>query len=616
MADKQISDLTSASALTDGSLFVLEQAGAAMNANWGMIKNYISPGVANQYSNSATYNVGNYVIYNDQLYRCTTAITTPESWTAAHWTHVLLGDDVAGLDSNVADILHNVVDLSAVSSVETGGVDFQVKNPYIVSNGTASRNILLNLAEGITGYSRMLLLGGPAGGSGNTYFLGVYKGGTRVGFDVGAPNGTEIMLDPAETYRVRAVFISGASASNVVFTPRAYVGGMLLDVEAKADKRYRWLSGHAFITECGSKIFVDSKSFRVYDKINKTYLNAVSTTVELAGDTSSPSYILFDGSTFTVSTKYSETAIAYVYRKITYPIIEGIIPGYRCIQDGYIRSGSEYYINYKRTPIDAIGQYSYPDMKVSERGYIYKSSGSKVYNIGNHSMSFTLTENTVDISNKKILMIGDSFVARGYLQNWLHSFNDTLQFIGSRDTQYYGYKSEGVSGSRLYYFTDPSTSPFYFNGALDFCTYLSENNLSIPDYVVINSAINHTVYDDSDHGTYLQNLSDLVEMITNYSNTIKIYVTFGANYATEPGSTYGYPSLRFVEVRKCCNSVYDVNGVTVVPVDYALVDELDYPYETYDYFGDDISLLSDCVHPKENTGFKKIARMIYNYLGA
>ena len=43
MADKQISDLTSASAMTDGSLFVIEQGGAAKSANWGMVKNYISP---------------------------------------------------------------------------------------------------------------------------------------------------------------------------------------------------------------------------------------------------------------------------------------------------------------------------------------------------------------------------------------------------------------------------------------------------------------------------------------------------------------------------------------------------------------------------------------------
>lgn len=104
MADKQISDLTAATGLTDGSLFVLEQGGVAKNANWGLIKSYISPTLAPQYSSSLTYKVGDYVIYNDSLYRCTTAITTAESWTAAHWTAAILGNDVSGiknsLDSN------------------------------------------------------------------------------------------------------------------------------------------------------------------------------------------------------------------------------------------------------------------------------------------------------------------------------------------------------------------------------------------------------------------------------------------------------------------------------------------------------------------------------------
>jgi hypothetical protein len=97
MADKQISDLTSASGLTDGSLFVIEQGGSAMKANWGMMKNYISPSVANQYSASSTYDVGDYAIYNGTLYRCTTAITTAESWTASHWTAAVIGDDFANL---------------------------------------------------------------------------------------------------------------------------------------------------------------------------------------------------------------------------------------------------------------------------------------------------------------------------------------------------------------------------------------------------------------------------------------------------------------------------------------------------------------------------------------
>ena len=88
MADKTINQLTQATALTDGSLFVIEQNSTAKQANWGMMKNYISPGVAEQYSSSATYDVGDYVIYNGQLYRCTTAIPAAEAWNRIGRAHV------------------------------------------------------------------------------------------------------------------------------------------------------------------------------------------------------------------------------------------------------------------------------------------------------------------------------------------------------------------------------------------------------------------------------------------------------------------------------------------------------------------------------------------------
>ena len=97
MADKTINQLTAATGITDSSLFVIEQNSTAKSINWGLMKNYISPGVAAQYSTSATYNVGDYVIYNDSLYRCKTAITTAEAWTAAHWTATVMGNDVTAL---------------------------------------------------------------------------------------------------------------------------------------------------------------------------------------------------------------------------------------------------------------------------------------------------------------------------------------------------------------------------------------------------------------------------------------------------------------------------------------------------------------------------------------
>jgi hypothetical protein len=53
----------------------------------------------------------------------------------------------------------------------------------------------------------------------------------------------------------------------------------------------------------------------------------------------------------------------------------------------------------------------------------------------------------------------------------------------------------------------------------------------------------------------------------------------------------------------------------VIPVDSALIDELDYNRHDIDYLGSSVNVLSDCVHPSENVGFRKIANMIYNYLG-
>lgn len=158
MADKQISDLTPASALTDATLFVAEQSGAAKSVNFGLLKSYISPdnaplfstsvdyvvndyviyntnlyrftaakaagawdsskvvqttvgaelkalhspsAIAPVYSTSSTYPVGAYVYHDGTLYRCATAITTAESWTAAHWTAAVIGKDVSDIKSAI-----------------------------------------------------------------------------------------------------------------------------------------------------------------------------------------------------------------------------------------------------------------------------------------------------------------------------------------------------------------------------------------------------------------------------------------------------------------------------------------------------------------------------------
>jgi len=59
--------------------------------------------IAPDYDSSSTYSVGDYVMYEDELYICNTAITVAEAWTASHWTSI----DVDTALATKADIVTN-----------------------------------------------------------------------------------------------------------------------------------------------------------------------------------------------------------------------------------------------------------------------------------------------------------------------------------------------------------------------------------------------------------------------------------------------------------------------------------------------------------------------------
>ena len=42
--------------------------------------------IASEYSSSETYALGALVMYNGELYECTTEINTAEEWNPSHWT--------------------------------------------------------------------------------------------------------------------------------------------------------------------------------------------------------------------------------------------------------------------------------------------------------------------------------------------------------------------------------------------------------------------------------------------------------------------------------------------------------------------------------------------------
>ena len=79
--------------------------------------------IAAEYSASSTYAVGEYVMYNNALYRCTTAITTAEAWTAAHWTAAKIGEDLTDCSRQISD------KITSPTSPASGA--------FLVWNGTA-----------------------------------------------------------------------------------------------------------------------------------------------------------------------------------------------------------------------------------------------------------------------------------------------------------------------------------------------------------------------------------------------------------------------------------------------------------------------------------------------
>ena len=55
---------------------------------------YANQNIADTYDITSTYAVGDYVIFNSLLYKCITAVTTPGVWNSSYWAHVLVTDEM------------------------------------------------------------------------------------------------------------------------------------------------------------------------------------------------------------------------------------------------------------------------------------------------------------------------------------------------------------------------------------------------------------------------------------------------------------------------------------------------------------------------------------------
>lgn len=90
--------------------------------------------IAPTYSDSALYSVGQYAWYDGDLKRCIVPITTAESYTAAHWTSAVLGQDVSDLKSAINLSLGKVKALDFENATVLSGI-IMSNNKWSTTNG-------------------------------------------------------------------------------------------------------------------------------------------------------------------------------------------------------------------------------------------------------------------------------------------------------------------------------------------------------------------------------------------------------------------------------------------------------------------------------------------------
>lgn len=209
------------------------------------VKNLITG--AEVYSASNIYAVGAIVRHNGRMYRCKTAITTPEPWLSAHWDLIpAIQEEIDAQRFDYNEAMRNIITgadpysetrayavdtyciygntlykcTTAIPSGEAwNGAHWEDQSNLFstlqetkgkVDGGVGARNLLLNSAEPLVGNS-----------NGSTYTI---TRGVEVS-EWGATNATRVAGSGASGVTSRSVFYIGGVAATIAYGKRTTVSG-------------------------------------------------------------------------------------------------------------------------------------------------------------------------------------------------------------------------------------------------------------------------------------------------------------------------------------------------------------------------------------------------------
>lgn len=231
-------------------------------------------------------------------------------------------------------------------------------------------------------------------------------------------------------------------------------------------------------------------------------------------------------------------------------------------------------------------------------------------------INVNINQNTNTISNKNILMIGDSITNRGWLQKYINE-RESVNFVGTKETGesvgVKGYMCEGYPGKTSTWmigkespFWNPNTNMF------DFHYYCTLHSIE-PDIVTLEFGLNERIYGD----TFAENLQLMIDNIHAHNSDIEVYVIMPFRMRKGPHTNkYNIVEEAYTYNMSCMLSCETLTDCTLIPTWFILNDRYDYNTINVNYGYNDITYEStnDPIHPSELIGFKKLSDMIYSYL--
>lgn len=232
--------------------------------------------IAPAYSSSATYAVGDYVIYNSGLYRCTTAITTAEAWTAGHWTSV---DLAADLRSDVTDLKSAITEIANYKETAIPTAEGAVWLTYPITAGNKYKIIATNGRKATTVRSYTAV------------------DGTQIeNFGSIAAN-TPLIISPTLDAAVLRIYFSSGTAGIVSIDD---IGTRLASDEYKIDDLYNITDFIIMQDECEENLLSVSTSVSSTGNIGPVPTNTLTNGDDIYALIKCTNYNIIDGSTNTI----------------------------------------------------------------------------------------------------------------------------------------------------------------------------------------------------------------------------------------------------------------------------------------------------------------------------